>query len=98
MTDDLNPEKLIKKYEKEFLDYDNISFGYKNLGVIEDFFSIQKFDCIIRGDSTFSIVASLLGDMMITISVVEAVNFEGENLVLKSNWEINTKHEFFNQP
>ena len=95
MTDDLHPEKLLTKYENELIQYGNITFGYKKLGVMEDFFSIPKFDCIIRGDSTFSIVAAILGNFIVSVSVVDAIHENGKNVVLKSNWEINYDHPYF---
>ena len=84
MTDDLNPQKLLNKYRKELKEYENITLGFKKLEVMEDFFSIPKFDCIIRGDSTFSIVASILGNFILSVSVVDAIHQDGKNVVLKS--------------
>lgn len=98
MTDDLKPEILLNKYKKELKEYKNIRLGYKTLDVMGDFFSIPKFDCMIRGDSTFSIVAAHLGNFIITVSVLSAENQNGKNVVLDSHWDINYQHAYFNQP
>ena len=95
MTDDLEPEKLLTKYQNELVEYKNIRFGFKKLEIMEDFFSIPKFDCIIRGDSTFSIVASILANFILSVSVVDAIHENGKNVVLKSHWEINLEHPYF---
>jgi hypothetical protein len=97
MTDDLHPERLLTNYKNQLVEYKNITLGFKKLGIMEDFFSIPKFDCIIRGDSTFSIVASILGNFILSVSVVDARCKEGKNVVLKSHWEINYQHPYFLQ-
>lgn len=52
----------------------NITFDYPNVlnetreGVLDDFFSMMHFDCMVRPDSNLSIVASKLGYQTIVIS------------------------------
>ncbi|HBR70276.1 TPA: hypothetical protein DIC20_04580 [Candidatus Dependentiae bacterium] len=64
-TDDQNPKRLVDKYAAE-LNLPNITFDYRGknnhhtANVLEDFFSLAQFHVLIRGESSFSIVASLL--------------------------------------
>lgn len=72
-TDDKNPEKIAEKY-KNALNNPLITFDYRHdkhdhtVHVLEDFFSMLKFDCLIRSDSNFSLVASKLGNYKYDIS------------------------------
>lgn len=87
MTDDPNPEAIAELYRKELPLRKNIIFDYRkelnrhNQNVIEDFYSIPKFDCLIRGDSTFAIVASLLADFKVVISPKKCHVEKGEIIV-----------------
>lgn len=89
MTDDPNPSQIAKQFQKKFYHLPNITFGCRakengyDLNVLEDFFSIPAFDCLIRGDSTFAIVASLLGDFKMIICPKEA-HVEEEEVVIDS--------------
>ena len=64
-TDDKNPQELLKRCE-ETVNKANIAYGTRttdnryDLNVLDDFFAITQFDCLIRGDSNFSIMASKL--------------------------------------
>lgn len=68
MTDDLNPESIAQEYRHSLAKLKNVDFGYRkgdngpSANVLEDFFSVQKFGCIVRGSSTFTIAASLPAD------------------------------------
>jgi len=71
-TDDAHPEVLIEKYAKELND-ENIIFDYHqsnshDRNVLEDFFSIAKFDCLIRSDSNFALAASKIGNFKVQIA------------------------------
>ena len=74
MTDDLEPAKIANNYRKALSHLHNIEFGYQegengpSVHVLEDFFSLSKYDCLIQGNSTFSIAASLLGDFKVIIT------------------------------
>ncbi len=65
-TDDPQPELIAQKY-KEAVNSSRLTFGYReeknshDANVLEDFFSMQKFDCLIRPASGFSRLAGLLG-------------------------------------
>ncbi len=74
MTDDLEPAKIANNYRIALSHLHNIEFDYQvgengpTVHVLEDFFSIPQYDCLIRGSSTFSIAASLLGDFKVVIA------------------------------
>lgn len=72
-TDHDNPAELAQKYinavasDRLVIDYrrtENNEF----INVVDDFFALTSFDCIIRADSNFSFVASKLGNYKIQIS------------------------------
>lgn len=73
-TDDKNPlalqEKLLTKIKSEGITQD-ILFGKREEKsihpVLEDFFSMAQFQCLIRSESHFSIVAQLIGNHELVI-------------------------------
>ncbi len=71
-TDDSYPEKIVKKFSDAVCN-DRIVWGYRqtknryNANVLDDFFSIMKFDCLIRSGSNFSRFAQYLGNYQVTI-------------------------------
>ncbi len=71
-TDHDNPAELIEKFKQE-VPFEYITYGYRTtsnnefINVLEDFFAITEFDCLIRADSNFSIIASKLGTYKIVI-------------------------------
>ena len=71
-TDDQDPKRLADKYSSE-LKLPNITFDYRKTGnahntnVLEDFFSMMKFDVLIRSESSFSLVASRLAPEQLVI-------------------------------
>jgi hypothetical protein len=74
MTDDLNPQAIVERYQKE-VHLSNIQWDYRKSPsehILDDFFSIPQFDCLIRGDSNFSIVASKLGQFAIEIAATHS--------------------------
>jgi hypothetical protein len=74
MTDDQNPAKIIEEFKHALQDVPNLEFAYRegvsgpDENVLEDFFSVAKFDGCIRGDSTFTLMAAYLGDMKLVIA------------------------------
>lgn len=74
-TDDKNPAALEEKIRKAIADAglnNDIVFG-KYEGerihpVLEDFFSMSKFNCLIRSESAFSLVAEKIGNHRLVIS------------------------------
>lgn len=71
-TDDLNPEHIVATFKQALKDC-NITFDYRSQGncdtanVVEDFFALQQFDCLIHSESNFSFIMSKLGDYKISI-------------------------------
>ncbi len=71
-TDDPHPEKIVKRFKRIFVN-DQISFGYRkkknrhNRNVIEDFFAMMQFDCLIRPCSNFSRFVERLGNHKVVI-------------------------------
>jgi hypothetical protein len=71
-TDHPNPAKLVKKFKKR-INNPNITFSYRkennshNANVLEDLFSMMKFDCLVRPESNFSRFVQRLGNNTITI-------------------------------
>ena len=97
MTDDPHPENLAKLYKSSLSMRKNIVFDFRkeaagpSQNVLEDFFSVQKFDCIIRGDSTFTIVASLLGQFKAIISPKKCHVANGEVIVDEVDFKVSDK-------
>lgn len=83
-TDDENPQAIVKKYH-EALKNPNIDFDYgKNKGpnsLLEDFYSISKFNCCILCQSNFSVIASKLGNYTLLISPVHASLRRGKAII-----------------
>ncbi|NDE82059.1 MAG: hypothetical protein EB051_00365 [Chlamydiia bacterium] len=73
-TDDPQPQDLLKIFRDELSDL-NIIFSAResgnshNLHVLEDFFAMLDFDCLIRADSNYSICVEILGDFQAVCSV-----------------------------
>lgn len=71
-TDDLNPKAIVKEYERA-LNNRLIKFDCRakhngpKANILEDFFFMTKFDCLIRSESNFSLVASKLGNYKVAI-------------------------------
>lgn len=84
-TDHNNPVELISFF-KSSVASDRILFGYRNnnshdKNVLEDFFGITQFHCLIRPDANFALVASKLGTYQISISPWHCSKVNGEYIV-----------------
>lgn len=78
-TDDKNPSLLVEKYKNK-LNLPNIEFGItestnkdSQSAVLEDFFNMTSFDCIIRPESHFSQMASKISRAKVVIRPVDFV-------------------------
>lgn len=67
----------------------NIIFDFKKIEDISDFFALTKFDCLIRPNSIFSLIASKLTDYRILISPLSSTFKNGEIIIDKINLEGN---------
>lgn len=79
-TDDHNPQEILQRYQ-ESIQNPNILFATEKSDMFKDFFSMGRFDCIIRCMSNFSIMASLLGDYQMIITPTHALVQPNEVLV-----------------
>lgn len=67
-TDAIDPKLWIEKMLKDVPGHERIDFHYREVGnrhnssVLEDFFSLFNFDILIRAESNYSIVPSLIHD------------------------------------
>ncbi len=71
-TDDLNPSKLVNRIKKS-VNRSNITFSCRdegnahNVHVVEDFYNMAFFDCLIRSGSHFAVAVQLLGNHKVII-------------------------------
>lgn len=85
-TDHDNPYEVMQAYEK-LIDDQRITFACRleenkhYLNVIEDFFGFTQFDCLIRPDSNFSIVASKIADYKVLIVPGSMTEINGEIII-----------------
>ncbi|MBI3508311.1 MAG: hypothetical protein HY069_01560 [Chlamydiia bacterium] len=69
-TDSLNPDAIVQELQKGLLTPSDILFDYRTRqkgprsNVLEDFFSLFHFDILIRPQSNFSLIPSLLHDYL----------------------------------
>lgn len=72
-TDSLNPQATKQKFEELFPDH-RIEFGCRESSrenaVLEDFFALEQFECLIRPESHFSMAAEYLFSYRIILSPV----------------------------
>jgi hypothetical protein len=92
-TDHNDPAQLAADYQAA-LNCNRVTFGWRTalnnefVNVLEDFFALTHFDCLIRPDSNFSIVASKLADYKILISPWHGVVHGDTTLIDEINFEI----------
>ena len=71
-TDDRNPSRLLSRIKKA-VNKNNITFSCRshdnvhNAHVVEDFYNMARFDCLIRSGSHFAVAAQLLGNHQVII-------------------------------
>ncbi len=85
-TDARNPPSLVERI-KGAVGKSNINFSCRHSGnthnthVIEDFYNMSRFDCLIRSGSHFSIAAQLLGNHKVII-YPKHFKWEGRRLII----------------
>jgi hypothetical protein len=85
-TDDQQPEYIAQKFTKEF-EGKNIQFAYRNekndhsCNVLEDFFAMMQFDCLIRSDSNFSLCTSKIKKFLVEIAPADCQNCKNVKLL-----------------
>jgi hypothetical protein len=86
VTDDLNPGAIAQEY-KQALNGLDIQIGYRLRGnaphayVLEDFFAMTAFDCLIRPESNFSFAAARLANYVLEVAPAHA-SFENKKPVI----------------
>lgn len=87
ITDDSNPQRLVRILQRNLPNRKNIEFAFRqeetghNINVLDDFFSIPNFNCLIRPDSTFSEMASRLGDYDVVVSPLKGDVYNGRVVI-----------------
>lgn len=72
-TDDADPKKIVDSYQSELNDLP-ITFDCRKEGnrhdahVIEDFFAMMSFDCLIRSASNYSFLPSLIANYQVVMT------------------------------
>lgn len=96
-TDDLNPFQLALYFIQHFSEKD-ILFNFRSsnnkqdLNVLEDFFALSQFDCLIRSNSNFSLMASKIFSYQVMISPYSYSRDLNENIYIDHSLvEINPK-------
>ncbi len=92
-TDDIHAKEITEKY-KNIINAPNIEWACREVGnnhysnILEDFFSMTLFDCLIRADSNLSIVVSKLIDYAVCISPLHHYFYNGRIVVDKVSIKI----------
>lgn len=102
-TDDLDPAAIVNRFKMSLHEYSNIHFDYRTEGnsdstnVLEDFFGMIQFDCLIRAQSNYSLIAGKLGNFAIEIAPVTQ-HWEGAISVIDTVEEnIKKDHRVWNK-
>lgn len=72
-TDDKNPAAIVERLMSNLAEYANLEFNYRpsdnqhDKNVLEDFFTLTKFDCLVRPQSNFSLIAAKISDYKLEI-------------------------------
>ena len=72
-TDDLHPEDLAQNFQKQLPDVP-IEFSYRKEGngpdvhILDDFFAMMDFDCLVRSTSNYTLIPSLIGDYKVVMT------------------------------
>lgn len=92
-SDAAYPVVIAKKYEKELSDLD-VMFGAREFdnahdkNVLEDFYAMQQFDCLIYPESNYSYIPSRIWDYQIRISPNEAEVIDGRQQIVGMQIEL----------
>ena len=95
-TDHNNPQELAQKY-RQAVNCSRMIFDYRKsennefVNVLDDFFALTYFDCLIRADSNFSIIASKLGNYKLQISPWHGIVEGEETIIDEINFEIDSQ-------
>lgn len=93
-TDDQNPKALVEMLRSTLLDC-NIEFGFtdpkilRENPVMEDFFSLANFDCLIHAQSNFSVSASKLKKYRVRVCPENYCVKKGKVIITEITFERN---------
>lgn len=96
-TDDHNPGMIHRKFKSHFSG-ENIVFhcrrdkNTEKINVLDDFFSLFEFDCLIHSHSNFSLIPSLLHDYLVQITPTDVVIEGGKRTYIQESLKVNTNH------
>ncbi len=85
-TDDPNPSEIMQYYESQLAGLD-ITFDCRkennrhDLNVIEDFFTMLKFDCLIRSTSNYTFPLPIIGHYKVVMKPAHFCWINGENYI-----------------
>ncbi len=88
-TDDEATKELLTSLEKE-VNKPNITYGCREkdnhytLNILDDFFALLQFDCLIRGESNFSLIASKLADYKVLVYPLEFEKLNNKVVIAKA--------------
>lgn len=84
-TDHTNPQEILTLYQSH-IQRPNVNFGYTDPSqstIVGDFFAMTHFDCLIRSESFYSLIASKLKEYKVQISPYHISEIDGEFVVDK---------------
>ncbi len=87
-TDDKNPELLVSNIKSQLSNYNNLTFDFRrknnahNRNVVSDFFAITQFDCLIRSQSNFSLMASKIGNYKVEIFPIDYISGKNKKPII----------------
>lgn len=73
-TDDLQPYRMVEHYRRVLADMPNVTIAchtptqQRTFDLIDDLFAMTQFDCLVRPESHFSLLAAKLTDYQLEIS------------------------------
>ena len=93
-TDALDPAKIVHAFKEALPPHSSVQFAYRARNprkdnVLNDFFSLFNFDILIRSQSNFSAVPSLIHDYAIVYSPEDAVIEGNQVTISKTEMAIN---------
>ena len=97
-TDDNNPTQIMNKFQNNLSGL-HIQFDCRKrqnsdtTNVIEDFFTLQQFDCLIHSESNFSFLMSKIGKFLVSIYPDSFDKKKGQIIYDNVNVTINEEHQ-----
>jgi hypothetical protein len=96
LTDDKKPINIVKKYQKA-INNPRICFDYRrtkngpSINILEDFFLISQFDCLVIPQSNFSLMASKIADHDLIITPIHPLFVDDRVIIDEIEIAFNSK-------